>query len=260
MKLTIYQADAFAEEVFAGNPAAVVLLESWLPDSVMQKIAIENNLSETAFFISEGDGFHIRWFTPASEVNLCGHATLATAHVLFNHLNFKGGEIVFQSRSGILKVKKQDGLIVLDFPTSPLTEIRFPGNIEKACGKLPVKCIQGREDLMLVFESENDIKNLIPDLEFMKTLDARGVIATAKSEEFDFVSRFFAPLEGINEDPVTGSAHTVLIPYWKEILGKTEMTAKQISARGGILHCKFAGDRVEIGGKAITYLMGEIEI
>ncbi len=260
MKLTLYQVDAFAEKVFTGNPAAVVPLESWLPDGVMQNIATENNLSETAFFIPESDGYHIRWFTPASEVNLCGHATLATAHVLFQHLNFKGGEIVFQSRSGILKVKKQGDLIVLDFPTSPLTEVLFPENIQKACGKFPEKCIKGREDLLLVFVSENDIKNLKPNFDFMKTLNSRGVIATAKSEKFDFVSRFFAPIEGINEDPVTGSAHTVLIPYWKEILGKNEMIAKQISARGGILHCKFAGERVEIGGKAITYLMGEIEI
>ncbi len=260
MKFTLYQVDAFAEEVFTGNPAAVIPLQSWLPDDVMQKIAIENNLSETAFFIPEDDGFHIRWFTPASEVNLCGHATLATAHVLFNHLNFKGSEIVFQSRSGILKVEKQDNLIVLDFPVSPLTEIPFPENMIKACGILPVKCIKGREDLMLIFKSQDDIKKLSPDFEFMKTLEARGVIATSKSVEFDFVSRFFAPLEGINEDPVTGSAHTVLIPYWKEVLGKTEMTAKQISARGGILHCKFTGERVEIGGKAITYLIGEIKI
>ena len=157
-------------------------------------------------------------------------------------------------------MKKQDELIILDFPTSTLSEIQFPENIEKTFGKLPEKCIKGREDLMLVFNSEEDIKNLQPDFSFMKTLDARGVIATAKSENFDFVSRFFAPLEGIDEDPVTGSAHTVLIPFWSEALGKKEMIARQISARGGTLHCKYSGDRVEIGGRAVTYLTGEIQV
>ena len=260
MQLNIYQVDAFAEKVFSGNPAAVVPLEEWLPDATMQHIAMENNLSETAFFIPENKGFQIRWFTPVSEVNLCGHATLASAHVLFNHLGFESGEINFQSRSGILKVKKQHDLIVLDFPTSDLTEIPFPEKIEKAFGKNPVKCIKGREDLMLIFDSEEEIQNLKPDFDFLKTLDARGIIATAKSENFDFVSRFFAPLEGINEDPVTGSAHTMLIPYWSEQLKKPELIAKQISQRGGILHCKNAGQRVEIGGKAVTFLTGKIFI
>ena len=260
MELIMYQVDAFAEKMFSGNPAAVVPLKEWLPDETMQNMAMENNLSETAFFIPEGEGFHIRWFTPVSEVDLCGHATLASAHVIFEHLGFDKKEIVFQSRSGILKVKKDENFIVLDFPASVLNTVEPPENIEKAFGKMPMECIKGKDDLMLVFETEDTIRNLAPDLNFIKTLDARGVIATARSEIFDFVSRFFAPLEGIDEDPVTGSAHTMLIPYWNKILNKTEMKAKQISARGGILHCRYMGDRVEIGGKAISYLTGKITI
>lgn len=260
MIFIMYQVDAFAEKVFSGNPAAVVPLKEWLPDEMMQNIAMENNLSETAFFIPEGIGFHIRWFTPVSEVDLCGHATLASAHVIFEHLGFKKDEISFQSRSGILKVKRDEDLIVLDFPTSELNTVESPENIEKAFGETPRECIKGKDDLMLVFESEETIQNLSPDFDFIKTLDARGVIATAPSETFDFVSRFFAPLEGINEDPVTGSAHTMLIPYWKKVLDKTEMKAKQISARGGVLQCKFNGKRVEIGGKAVSYLTGKITL
>lgn len=260
MKLTIYQIDAFAEKVFSGNPAAVVPLQNWLPDEILQNIAMENNLSETAFFIPAENGFHIRWFTPATEVNLCGHATLATAHVLFYQLNYDKKEIGFQSKSGILKVKKEDELIVLDFPTSEVNEIELPPNMEKAFGIKPQKCFKGREDLMFVFGNQEEIQNLKPDFSFIKTLEMRGIIATASSDEFDFVSRFFAPREGIDEDPVTGSAHTMLIPYWAERLKKKKMEAKQISERGGILHCKYLGERVEIGGKAVTYLVGEINI
>jgi len=260
MKLTIYQIDAFAEKVFSGNPAAVVPLQNWLPDEILQKIAMENNLSETAFFIPVENGFYIRWFTPATEVNLCGHATLATAHVLFYHLNYKKKEIRFQSKSGILKVKSEGELIVLDFPTSEVNEVELPRNIEKAFGIKPQKCFKGREDLMFVFRNQKEIENLQPDLGFLKTLEMRGIIATASSDEFDFVSRFFAPREGIDEDPVTGSAHTMLIPYWAKRLGKKEMVAKQISKRGGILHCKHLGERVKIGGNAVTYLIGEISV
>ncbi|MFW6277342.1 MAG: PhzF family phenazine biosynthesis protein [Prolixibacteraceae bacterium] len=260
MELIMYQIDAFAEKIFSGNPAAVIPLKEWLPGEIMQNIAMENNLSETAFFIPERQNFHIRWFTPVSEVDLCGHATLASAHVIFEHLGFKEDEIIFQSRSGILKVKREGNFIVLNFPASELIDIEPPENIKRALGKMPEKCIKGKDDLMLVFESEETIRALSPDFDFIKTLDARGIIATARSEAFDFVSRFFAPLEGINEDPVTGSAHTMLIPYWNKILNKTEMTAKQISARGGVLHCKFNGDRVEIGGKAISYLTGKITV
>ncbi len=258
MNYSLFQVDAFSDQVFEGNPAAVVPLEKWLPDEVMQKIAMENNLSETAFFIPVKEGYHIRWFTPLTEVNLCGHATLASAHVLFNHLNFNEKEIVFESRTGTLKVKKESGYILLDFPASELNEIELPAGIEKAFGTQPIKCIKGREDLMFVFNDEKEINTINPDLHYLKTLDCRGIIITSTSNEFDFVSRFFAPVEGIDEDPVTGSAHTMLIPYWAEVLGKTELLAKQISTRGGVLKCKWAGNRVEIGGKAITYLKGNI--
>jgi PhzF family phenazine biosynthesis protein len=260
MRLPIYQIDAFADQVFGGNPAAVIPLKKWLPDETMQQIAMENNLSETAFFIPFENGFHIRWFTPATEVNLCGHATLATAYVLFNHLKFNEKEIRFQSRTGVLKVKKEGELIVLDFPTSEVKKAELPANIEKAFGIKPQKSFKGREDLMFVFVNHEAIENLKPDFHFLKTLEMRGIIATAPSEKFDFVSRFFAPREGIDEDPVTGSAHTMLIPYWAERLGKKELVAKQISKRGGVLHCKYLGERVEIGGKAVTYLVGEITV
>ena len=260
MKLTIYQVDAFAENVFEGNPAAVIPLKSWLADEKMQKIALENNLSETAFFVQNENGFHLRWFTPLAEVDLCGHATLASAHVLFNHLNYGENEISFQSRSGILKVKKEHDLIVLNFPASKISEIEMPENLISAFNIQSVKCIKGRDDIMLVFENELDIINLKPDFQKIIQSKTRGIIATAKSEKFDFVSRFFAPSVGVFEDPVTGSAHTMLIPYWSQVLGKKEMIAKQVSARGGILHCKYSGERVEIGGKAVTYMTGEITI
>jgi PhzF family phenazine biosynthesis protein len=258
MQLIIYQEDAFAEKVFSGNPAAVIPLQKWLPDETMQNIASENNLSETAFFIPEGSGFHIRWFTPVSEVDLCGHATLASAHIIFNELDFAEKEIHFQSRSGILKVNCQDDLIILDFPVSPLNEISMPTDIFDAFELMPEKCIKGKEDIMLVFEKEENIKELKPNFEYLKRMNARGVIATAKSTQYDFVSRFFAPLEGIDEDPVTGSAHTMLIPYWTEKQNKSDLDPKQISPRGGMLYCKNKNERVHIAGKAVTYLKGTI--
>ena len=260
MKLTLYQVDAFADHVFEGNPAAVVPLEKWLPDKIMQKIALENNLSETAFFVPVGNGFHIRWFTPLAEVKLCGHATLASAYVIFNYLNYPGYEISFESLSGILKVKREINLIVLNFPASIISEVEMPENLRQAFQIEPLKCLKGRDDLMLVFENEEDILNLKPDIQKIHQSKTRGVIVTAKSKKYDFVSRFFAPAVGVNEDPVTGSAHTILIPYWAETLGKNELLAKQVSLRGGILHCKFMGERVEIGGKAVTYMTGEIII
>jgi PhzF family phenazine biosynthesis protein len=258
MKLKIYQIDAFTKHVFEGNPAAVVPLKNWLPENVMQKIALENNLSETAFFVPFENGFHIRWFTPMAEVDLCGHATLASAHVLYNHLAYNGKEISFHSRSGILKVKKEKDLIVLNFPASKLTEIEIPENIKSAFNIQPEKCVKGRDDLMLVFEKEEDITNLKPNFRKIAESKTRGIIVTAKSNHYDFVSRFFAPAVGVNEDPVTGSAHTMLIPFWSSELAKNELIAKQVSVRGGILLCKNLGERVEIGGKAVTYLTGKI--
>jgi PhzF family phenazine biosynthesis protein len=260
MKLKIFQVDAFAKHIFSGNPAAVIPLENWLPDESMQHIAMENNLSETAFFVPSAKGFHIRWFTPVSEVNLCGHATLATAHVLFNHLDYKEPEISFKSKSGILKVQKKEDQIILDFPASSIAKNEIKAYAGKIFGKIPRECFRGREDLMFVFNTEEEIKNLEPDLQLMKTVETRGIIVTASSTEFDFVSRFFAPAQGIDEDPVTGSAHTMLIPYWAGKLKKKEMVAKQLSKRGGVLYCSHLGERVLIGGAAITYLSGELHI
>lgn len=262
MKLTLYQADAFTEKVFSGNPAAVVPLQEWLPDQTMQNIAEENNLSETAFFIPDNQDFHIRWFTPTTEVNLCGHATLASAHVLFNHLGYPEPQIRFQSKSDLLKVKKAGDLLVLDFPVSELKETDLPEKTLKAFNIKPEKCYKGREDLLFVYHEEKEIQSLQPDFLSLKTLGSRGVIATAPASDsaFDFVSRFFAPGAGIDEDPVTESAHTMLIPYWAKKLGKNEMVARQISKRGGIIYCKNLGQRVEIGGKAVTFLKGEIVI
>jgi len=259
-KLPLFQVDAFAHEVFTGNPAAVVPLKTWLPDEILQKIALENNLSETAFFCESTEGFKIRWFTPLAEVDLCGHATLASAHVLFNHLGYDKKEIVFESRSGILRVSTNDSMILLDFPTSPIEEISMPAAIKGAFNVNPKSCIKGRDDLMLIFENENDVVKLQPDFDWLIQAKTRGVICTSASQEFDFVSRFFAPAVGINEDPVTGSAHTMLIPYWAKHLGKSELVAKQVSKRGGILYCLFLNERVEIGGNAVTFLQGEITI
>lgn len=258
MNLILYQVDAFAENVFSGNPAAVVPLKDWLPDETMQKIALENNLSETAFFIPAEKGFHIRWFTPASEVDLCGHATQATAHVLFTHLDYSEEEIQFESRSGILNVKKENEWLTLNFPASFVNETAISEKIKEAFSIHPQQCFRGRDDLMLVYQNEEEIKKLKPDFQKINEIDARGIIVTAQSDKFDFVSRFFAPAVGVNEDPVTGSAHTMLIPYWAKKFNKAELTAKQVSTRSGILKCRYLDDRVEIGGKAVTYLTGEI--
>ncbi|WP_346858466.1 PhzF family phenazine biosynthesis protein [uncultured Draconibacterium sp.] len=258
MIFTMYQVDAFAENVFEGNPAAVIPLETWLDDAIMQNIALENNLSETAFFIPHKTGYHIRWFTPNAEVDLCGHATLATSHVLFQHLNYSENEIQFESRSGVLTVKKEGELLVLNFPASKIETQYIPPNLKTAFNIHPRKCYKGRDDIMLCFKNEDDIINLQPN--FIKIIEsnARGVICTAPSEKYDFVSRFFAPAVGVDEDPVTGSAHTMLIPYWAKQLNKNELLARQVSKRGGTIHCKHLDDRVEIGGKAITYFIGEI--
>lgn len=258
MKLKIYQIDAFAKNVFQGNPAAVCPLEQWLDDELMQKIAMENNLAETAFFVRQGETFEIRWFTPTKEVNLCGHATLASAYVLFNLLGYMGERIVFNSKSGPLHVSRADETITMDFPAEPPVPCATPQAIIDAFDIKPSEVLKS-VDYIVVFEHV-DITQLTPNLEALKALDLRGVCITAADETFDFVSRFFAPNYGINEDSVTGSAYTQLIPYWSQQLNKSTLSSKQVSPRGGELRCTLEGERVFISGQAVPYLCGEIEI
>lgn len=259
MKLPLYQVDAFAKKAFEGNPAAICPLEKWLSDETLLSIAEENNLSETAFFIPTKDGFHIRWFTPTTEVDLCGHATLAAAFVIFNELGYNKNLISFESKSGILNVAKDNELLIMDFPTQAPTACELPIEIKQAFDIEPVECLKA-EDYILVFNNENEIVNAKPKLEKLKNIDLRGVVITAPSKNYDFVSRFFAPKYGINEDPVTGSAHTQLTPYWANKFHKNKLSAKQISNRGGELFCELLGERVSIAGYAAKYLQGEIEI
>ena len=260
MKIPIYQVDAFTSKVFKGNPAAVCPLNEWLPDDIMQEIAKENNLSETAFFINKKDVFDIRWFTPLSELDLAGHPTLATAHVIIEELNLKLKKIIFKTKIGdTLIVTKNENLMKMDFPSRPP---KIYDNIElvsEALRKKPLTLLRHR-DAVAIFENEEDIKSITPDMEKLKKLDCPAVIVTAPGNKVDFVSRNFAPKLGIPEDPVTGSAHCELIPYWSKILNKKELLAYQISDRGGKLYCTHNGDRVTIGGEAVTFLRGEIEI
>lgn len=259
MKRTIYQVDAFTQEVFKGNPAAVCILDQWPADDLMQQIANENNLSETAFAVHVGDCFEIRWFTPEMEVELCGHATLATAHVLFTHLNYPGDQICFESiHSGRLAVKRSEDLLTLDFPVDILEEMVVPELIVTALLTPPLRAYRGKTDFMFVYASEAEIETMEPDFGLLAQVGGRGVIVTAPGNDVDFVSRFFAPQTGVNEDPVTGSAHTSLTPYWARVLGKNSLTARQLSSRGGELLCENLGERVEISGHAVTYMMGEI--
>jgi PhzF family phenazine biosynthesis protein len=260
MEIKIYQIDAFTDKVFSGNPAAVCPLNSWLPDEMLQNIAMENNLAETAFYVFEKEGLRIRWFTPTVEVDLCGHATLATAFVLFNHENYKGDQIVFNSRSGALTVTKVGEVLTLNFPADTLVEVPAISILEKAIGIKPLKTFKGKTDYLLVFEKEDQIANMKPDFKTISTIKARGIIVTAKGNTVDFVSRFFGPQSGIDEDPVTGSAHTSLAPYWANVLNKTELIALQLSKRQGKLRCKLLGDRVEISGTAKSFLIGKITI
>ncbi len=259
MELKLYQIDAFTHKIFHGNPAAVCPLEKWLDDSIMLAIAQENNLSETAFYVQEGKKFHIRWFTPKKEVNLCGHATLATAHVLFNILEYEKNRIEFNSKSGLLGVFKEGEWLILDFPAHPPVLCETPPEIIEAFQFTPIECLKS-EDYLIVFNQENEVASANPNLEKLKKLDNRGVIITAQSSQYDFVSRFFAPNLGIPEDPVTGSAHTQLIPYWSDKLGKKEFTARQLSSRGGELRCKIENDRVLISGKAVEYMEAIIKL
>ncbi len=261
MKLTIYQVDAFTNTVFNGNPAAVCPLKEWLADNVLLKIAAENNLSETAFYVPKGDGFEIRWFTPTSEVDLCGHATLASAYVLNHCENYQRDIINFYSpRSGNLPVAIQQDKFALNFPTDQFTEIELTDELLAATNKKPIAAFKGKTDYMLVFESQNDIKTIQPNLPLIAGLNARGIIVTAKGKNHDFVSRFFAPAVGVNEDPVCGSAHTTLTPYWADKLIKNELHAFQISTRTGELYCRLLNNRVELAGNAVLYMKGEIFI
>jgi len=259
MTLTLYQVDAFAEQVFTGNPAAIVPLAAWLPDAVMQSIAEENNLAETAFFVPQHDGFHLRWFTPAAEVDLCGHATLASAFVLYDLLGYTAPQIRFHTRSGVLVVEKQGSDLQMTFPATMPQPCTAPAELAAALGATPARVLSAF-DYVAVFDTEEEIRQLQPDFNAMQKLGLRGVIATAPGREADFVSRFFAPNLRINEDPVTGSAHCELAPYWAAQLGQTRLTAQQLSPRGGSLICEVRGDRVLLIGKAILYMTAEITI
>jgi PhzF family phenazine biosynthesis protein len=262
MTIPLFHVDAFADELFKGNPAAVCPLESWLTDNTMQAIAAENNLSETAFFVKHDDVYNLRWFTPVKEVNLCGHATLATAYVLFNSLGYTNEAIYFSTRSGILAVRKDiSGLLTMDFPAdiiSDTVESDYFSVITSAMAIQSLGIYKGKTDYLIELSSEDEVKKVQPDFTLLKKVPARGIIITAKGDKADFVSRFFAPQAGINEDPVTGSAHTTLTPFWAKKLGKTKLTAHQLSARGGKLECLIRGDRVLISGQCKLYLAGEI--
>jgi len=261
INLPLYQVDAFAETPFSGNPAAVVLLPNWIETETMQNIAMENNLSETAFLVSCDLYFEIRYFTPYTEVELCGHATLASAYVLFHIFHLPHQTLFLKTmKRGDLSVTKKDELLILDFPTDQYKKTEIPSEVVEALNVKPVEAYWGLNDLMLVCETEEEIKQLEPNFELLKKVKSRGILVTAPGNEVDFVSRFFAPQVGINEDPVTGSAHTTLIPYWSNRLGKTTLLARQLSQRGGTIYCEMKGDRVKIGGKAIHYLSGEISL
>lgn len=260
--LDIYQVDAFSSRLFSGNPAAVVPLNSWISDSQLQAIASENNLSETAFFKQTGsDTYQLRWFTPQTEVDLCGHATLASAHILYSHLNFGGDSIRFETNSGQLTVAKDGETYWLNFPSLPPKPVSAPKLLPEALGSIPFYC-GVNTDLLVLVDSAATVRALKPDMAVLTNLDVRGIIVTAASDdqEFDFVSRFFAPAVGVPEDPVTGSAHSLLAPFWSRRLGKDRLRGRQISARGGTVHCSMKDDRVLIGGPAVTYMTGQISL
>ncbi len=258
-KIRMFQVDAFAASLFSGNPAAVCLPDEWPDDGLMQQIASENNLAETAFVVRRDGYFDIRWFTPLVEVDLCGHATLASAHVIFEHLGHSEDTLVFHSvESGVLKVSRKNGRLFLDFPADHIEEQKQKEEVNDALGVKVLELYKGRGDLMAVLENETTVRELQPDLKLVSRLDARGLIVTARGDEVDFVSRFFGPQVGIDEDPVTGSAHTTLIPYWSEKTGKQKMSARQLSQRGGELECVKKEDRCLIGGRAVTFFDGWI--
>jgi PhzF family phenazine biosynthesis protein len=261
MKLTIYQVDAFAEKVFQGNPAAVIPLEDWLEDDLMQKIAMENNLSETAFFVKTDTGYHIRWFTPEYEIDLCGHATLASAYIIKNFLEPPVAEINFTTqKAGLLKAMAKEGLYTLDFPSRMPQSCEVPELLFKSLNTTAAVEVLKSRDYFVVMPNEDAVRNIEPDFILMKEVDALGIIVTAKGQSADVVSRCFYPGLGIQEDPVTGSAHCNIVPYWSSKLGKTKLFCKQLSQRGGDLQCELEGDRVLMSGKCVLYLQGEIDI
>ena len=259
MNYNIYQVDAFTNRIFSGNPACVVPLKNWLPDKILLEIAKENAVAETAYFIDKGNEIQLRWFTPDMEIDLCGHATLASAYVLFNELGYNKDTVRFESLSGGLCVSRQGKGIVLDFPSQPPEECEAPKQLLDGLGVDPVEILSS-EDYLVVLRNENAVECLDPLYDELKKVPLRGIIVTAKSNEFDFITRFFAPKHGVNEDPVTGSAFTQLAPYWANKLGKSKLVAKQISARGGKVSCEVAGERVLIFGNAVKYMEGQISI
>lgn len=262
MKLKIYQVDAFASKVFEGNPAAVCPLNEWLDDKVLQQIAEENNLSETAFFVPSDDEIQLRWFTPLEEVDLCGHATLASAHVLYEHLGYIKPLINFQTKSGRLIVTKTDSGFSMDFPASIPTILNsnVPADLMSALGNVKPKKIMAAFDYIIVLNNEDEVKNLSPDLSKWLNIDLRGVVVTAQGNDVDFVSRCFFPKLRVNEDPITGSAHCELAPYWASELNKKTLKARQISMRSGLVYCELVNDRVILTGNAVDYMTGEITI
>lgn len=259
MRIPYYQVDAFTSEAFSGNPAGVCVLESWLPDELMQAIAAENNLAETAFYFPEKDHFQLRWFTPTVEVDLCGHATLAPAFVLFSELQYQESLIRFQSRSGPISAELRGDAIELNFPSRPPGPCLAPEQLARGLGNAPREVFKAR-DYFAVYGSESEVAALRPDFAVLEQLDCLGIIATAPGESSDFVSRFFAPRAGVNEDPATGSSHCSLIPFWSERLGKTTLFGRQISKRGGEMFCRNLGDRVGIAGRCVIYSRGELRV
>ena len=258
MKLTIYQIDAFADRLFGGNPAAIIPLDKWMDDALMQKIGMENNLAETAFFVPKGDDFEIRWFTPELEINLCGHATLASAYILYNELGYNKSKIIFHSKSGPLYITRKDDVIYLDFPSwRPERITDYPDELLASLGNPEIAGVYRYRDYMVELLNEEAVIKIQPDFALLKKT-GQMVIVTAPSMKYDFVSRFFAPTAGIDEDSVTGSAHSQLIPFWSYKLGKNVMKARQLSKRGGDLFCEQKGDRVVMGGNCVFYMKGEI--
>lgn len=259
MKIPMWQVDAFATEVFAGNPAAVCVLDDWLADGVLQSIAAENNLSETAYLVPHGEGFDLRWFAPAKEVALCGHATLAAAKVLFDLRGWSAPEIRFLTRQrGTLTVAKRGEWFEMDFPALPARPVATPAGLAAALGAEPRQVLESTDDWLAVLDDEATVRNLKPDLAALKKFHCRCLVPTARGDAVDFVSRAFAPRYGIPEDPVTGSAHCALAPYWAGVLGQDDLRAFQVSARGGEVRCRVAGDRVKLAGQAVVYLEGTI--